>query len=453
MRRSPRTRAESSGALGNHQLSPSPPRSKGEKGFTYYEKGAALASTVQIDPDGNVQEQLRDILAANAVRVIDLFHDWDDDGDGRVSKKEFRKAMRMLGLNVPRHDVDALFDTFDPDGGGSIDYGELNKALKRRVALDPSLRAGSMGTIELKAKNKSSRGVEADSPTRLSPRARPSNGHSGTLHGGPRSPRHRPSPSPQGVHSGRGGHGGRGALRKLRPSASMADEAARRIQQGARLLLLWRSVQRRVAQRAAVACIQRCQVRARQNRVGKVDLVKTLQQRYLQTMAVISLQAHTRGWLVRREMRTSLVPLRVKMWQMQRHLDAVTQLVNSRLEQERLRVECGAKTKLTAAWRTHQDKDSTKLRRFQQACAASRIAAAYRGYRERKRGESIVRRRKQNESPRRRGSTKMRPRGQPIQAARPIANSPKRTSRELSPANRRSSTGPPPRRRVASGSE
>ena len=91
--------------------------------------------------------------------------------------------------------------------------------------------------------------------------------------------------------------------------------------------------------------------------------------------------------------------------------------------------------------------------RFQQACAASRIAAAWRGARERKRGDSIVGRRKQNESPRRRGSMKMRPRAQPIQAARRIANSPKRTSRELSPANRRSSTGPPPRRRVASGSD
>ena len=39
-----------------------------------------------------------------------------------MSKKEFRKAMSALGLNVPRKDADGLFDTFDPDGGGSIDY-------------------------------------------------------------------------------------------------------------------------------------------------------------------------------------------------------------------------------------------------------------------------------------------------------------------------------------------
>ena len=114
------------------------------------EKGAALNSTVQLNPeDGDVQEQLRQILIDNAVRVIDLFRDWDDDGNGKVDKKEFRKAMKALGLDVPRKEVDGLFDSFDPDGGGSIEYNELNKALKRKVALDPSMQAGAV-PIELK---------------------------------------------------------------------------------------------------------------------------------------------------------------------------------------------------------------------------------------------------------------------------------------------------------------
>ena len=45
----------------------------------------------------------------------------------KVSKKEFFKAMRYLGLGVPQEEADALYDSFDPDGGGSIDYAELNK--------------------------------------------------------------------------------------------------------------------------------------------------------------------------------------------------------------------------------------------------------------------------------------------------------------------------------------
>ena len=238
-------------------------------------------------------------------------------------------------------------------------------------------------------------------------------------------------------------------MRERRPSAPRADEAARRIQVRARLLLLWRRAQRHAAQRAAVATIQRCHARACQTRQEKLDLVNTLKQRYLQTMAVVALQARARGWLVRREMATSLVPLRLKMWQMQQHLDAVTQLVDARLEQERHRLECSAKARLAAAWRAHQEKDSTKLRRFQRAYAASRIAAAWRGARERKRGESTLRRREQNESRRRRGPTNMRPRAQPVQAARRIATSPTRPSRELVPPSKRTATGPPPRRRVA----
>ena len=49
----------------------------------------------------------------------------------------------------PQAASDGLFDSFDPDGGGSIEYNELNKALKRKVALDPSMQAGAV-PIELK---------------------------------------------------------------------------------------------------------------------------------------------------------------------------------------------------------------------------------------------------------------------------------------------------------------
>ena len=43
------------------------------------ERGAALNSNVQFDFESDVpiQDQLRQILVDNAVRVIDLFKDWD----------------------------------------------------------------------------------------------------------------------------------------------------------------------------------------------------------------------------------------------------------------------------------------------------------------------------------------------------------------------------------------
>ena len=105
------------------------------------ERGTALASGVATsgESDGeselvDVRQQLKDALRRNAVRVIDLFREWDEDGDGTVSKMEFRKAMPMLGLQVPREEVDKLFDEWDPGGSGDIDMGELNKLLRQDAA-------------------------------------------------------------------------------------------------------------------------------------------------------------------------------------------------------------------------------------------------------------------------------------------------------------------------------
>ena len=64
---------------------------------------ANLGPAIDMDSRVPLSDQLRDALAANSARVIDLFREWDDDGNGLVSKKEFRQAMQALGLGkVPR---------------------------------------------------------------------------------------------------------------------------------------------------------------------------------------------------------------------------------------------------------------------------------------------------------------------------------------------------------------
>ena len=63
-------------------------------------------------------------------QVLDLFREWDTDGDGEVSRKEFHKAMPLLGLEVPKKDIDILFDQWDVDGGGSLSLREMQKILK-----------------------------------------------------------------------------------------------------------------------------------------------------------------------------------------------------------------------------------------------------------------------------------------------------------------------------------
>jgi Ca2+-binding EF-hand superfamily protein len=77
-----------------------------------------LQGTV-LSGSGSVHEQLREALARDLVRVTDLFNAWDDNGDGLVSRLEFRRAVKLLGLQAgSASEVDALFDSFDTNKSG-----------------------------------------------------------------------------------------------------------------------------------------------------------------------------------------------------------------------------------------------------------------------------------------------------------------------------------------------
>ena len=94
--------------------------------------GGILGRNFDLDegPDAPpVTEQLAAALRSNATRVIDLFREWDANGDGEVSRAEFHKAMPALGWQVPKSVIDALFTEWDSDGGGVVSYQELRKNL------------------------------------------------------------------------------------------------------------------------------------------------------------------------------------------------------------------------------------------------------------------------------------------------------------------------------------
>ena len=81
---------------------------------------------------------------------MDLFREWDEDNNGHVTRKEFNKAMRLLGFEVADAEIDLLFDSWDPNGSGVLEFPELNEQLRRgaEVILAHELQDGAAGVIE-----------------------------------------------------------------------------------------------------------------------------------------------------------------------------------------------------------------------------------------------------------------------------------------------------------------
>jgi hypothetical protein len=70
----------------------------------------------QIDLHEFIRFSLRDALARAAARVMDLLHEWDEDGSGTIDRKEFRRAIKALGFHAlaDNEDIDLVFDECVP---------------------------------------------------------------------------------------------------------------------------------------------------------------------------------------------------------------------------------------------------------------------------------------------------------------------------------------------------
>lgn len=72
-----------------------------------------------------------DHLTKSKAKVVDVFKKIDVDGNGELDADEFRLAMQMLGLDLPRSQALAVLNEFDEDGNGTIDVEEFINRMRK----------------------------------------------------------------------------------------------------------------------------------------------------------------------------------------------------------------------------------------------------------------------------------------------------------------------------------
>eukprot|EP00900_Chrysochromulina_parva_P016523 jgi/Chrpa1/24872/Chrysochromulina_OHIO_Genome00026494-RA len=92
----------------------------------------AAKAKFKTDPTKSAGENFKLYLAAQLPYVKDLMKAIDEDGNGLIDKREWRKAVAAFGIEaMSRKEMDAVFESIDEDCSGNISLNELTLALRR----------------------------------------------------------------------------------------------------------------------------------------------------------------------------------------------------------------------------------------------------------------------------------------------------------------------------------
>ena len=70
----------------------------------------------------NLTRRLGEAILNRGISTAALIKEWDKDGDGELSKIEFKQAVRLtLAIKASNDQIDDIFDMLDVDGDGCID--------------------------------------------------------------------------------------------------------------------------------------------------------------------------------------------------------------------------------------------------------------------------------------------------------------------------------------------
>jgi len=98
-----------------------------------------VSSKQEVDPEPETQQKKkvrrkRKDLSEEQIEVFKQAFDlFDADGSGVIDANELKEAMRALGFEVTKKQVDEMIEEVDQDGSGTIDLDEFIYMMKKKL--------------------------------------------------------------------------------------------------------------------------------------------------------------------------------------------------------------------------------------------------------------------------------------------------------------------------------
>jgi hypothetical protein len=89
----------------------------------------------ELDPQFKREQEVLKRIVGHFKRTLtspeQAFLIFDRNGDGKISRDEFRSAIEKMGIRLTDWDIRALINQLDTDRDGNIRYIEFTKKMKR----------------------------------------------------------------------------------------------------------------------------------------------------------------------------------------------------------------------------------------------------------------------------------------------------------------------------------
>lgn len=72
-------------------------------------------------------EELRKLLSDKFQNLISAFRQFDQNGDGNITKPEFLKGLKLSGIDLPKEQLERLWELADADASGILNFREFSK--------------------------------------------------------------------------------------------------------------------------------------------------------------------------------------------------------------------------------------------------------------------------------------------------------------------------------------